>query len=108
MNEQLIVDYKNFLNNGKTERECVEQIIKMANKKGYKDISKFKKLSPGDKVYIAGHREQVEHFIEWISPEGEKIRRILQRRYGPDHGGAGVCAGIHSGKAAGTAEYADV
>jgi len=37
MNEQLIVDYKNFLNNGKTERECVEQIIKMADKKGYKN-----------------------------------------------------------------------
>ena len=52
MNEQLIVDYKNFLNNGKTERECVEQIIKMAEKKGYKDISKYKKLKPGDKVYI--------------------------------------------------------
>ena len=52
MNEQLIVDYKNFLNNGKTERECVEQILKMAQKNGYKDISKFKKLSPGDKVYI--------------------------------------------------------
>ena len=51
MNEQLIVDYKNFLNNGKTERECVEQIIKMAEKKGYKDISKYKKLKPGDKVY---------------------------------------------------------
>ena len=38
MNEQLIVDYKNFLNNGKTERECVEQIVKMAQKNGYKDM----------------------------------------------------------------------
>ena len=52
MNEQLIVDYKNFLNNGKTERECVQQIITMAHKAGYKDISKFKKLKAGDKVYI--------------------------------------------------------
>ena len=52
MNEQLIVDYKNFLNNGKTERECVEQLIKMAQKNGYKELSKFKKLSPGDKVFI--------------------------------------------------------
>ena len=50
MNEQLIVDYKNFLNNGKTERECVEQIVKMAQKHGYKDISKVKNLKPGDKV----------------------------------------------------------
>ena len=52
MNEQLIVDYKNFLNNGKTERECVQQVLAMAKKAGYKDISKFKKLKAGDKVYI--------------------------------------------------------
>ena len=38
MNEQLIVDYKNFLNNGKTERECVSQIIKLVEKAGFKDI----------------------------------------------------------------------
>lgn len=52
MNEQLIVDYKNFLNNGKTERECVQQILGMARKAGYKDIAKCKTLKPGDKVII--------------------------------------------------------
>lgn len=52
MNEQLIVDYKNFLNNGKTERECVQQILGMASKAGYKDIAKCKTLKPGDKVLI--------------------------------------------------------
>ena len=62
MNEQLIVDYKNFLNNGKTERECVEQIIEMAEKKGYKDISKFKKLSCGDKVYITKMHKSIALF----------------------------------------------
>ena len=27
MNEQLVEEYKNFLHNGKTERECAEEII---------------------------------------------------------------------------------
>ena len=30
MNEQLIEEYKNFLNNGKTERECVNELVKLA------------------------------------------------------------------------------
>ena len=76
MNEQLIVDYKNFLNNGKTERECVEQIIKMATKNGYKDISKFKKLTPGDKVYITKMNKAVALFEIGLEPI-EKGMNIL-------------------------------
>ena len=68
MNESLIVDYKNFLNNGKTERECVSQIIKQAEKKGYKDISKFKKLKPGDKVYITKMNKAVALFQIGLEP----------------------------------------
>ena len=62
MDEQLIVNYKHFLNNGKTERECVEQIIKLAAKKGYKDISQFKKLKTGDKVYITKMNKSIALF----------------------------------------------
>ena len=76
MNEQLIVDYKNFLNNGKTERECVEQIIKMAEKKGYKDISKYKKLKPGDKVYIQKMNKAIALFEIGLEPV-EKGMNIL-------------------------------
>ncbi len=68
MNETLIVDYKNFLNNGKTERECVAQIIKSAEKKGYKDISKFKKLKPGDKVYITKMNKAIALFQIGLEP----------------------------------------
>ena len=68
MNEQLIVDYKNFLNNGKTERECVEQIIKIAAKSGYKDISKYKKLRAGDKVYITKMNKAVALFEIGLEP----------------------------------------
>jgi aspartyl aminopeptidase len=52
MDDNLINDYKIFLDNGKTERECVRQIIILAEKNGYKDITKTKTLRPGDKVYI--------------------------------------------------------
>lgn len=52
MNEQLINDYKSFLDSGKTERECVNQIISLAQNKGYKDISQYNSLKAGDKVYI--------------------------------------------------------
>ena len=43
--------YIGFLNNGKTEREIVKESKKLAEKNGFKDISKFKKLQPGDKIY---------------------------------------------------------
>lgn len=52
MDEQFINDYKMFLNNGKTERECTAQIISMAEKHGYKDVASCKTLKAGDKVYV--------------------------------------------------------
>lgn len=50
--ENLIENYKNFLNNGKTERECVSQIIKTAEANGYKNVYSCKTLKAGDKVYV--------------------------------------------------------
>lgn len=52
LGDNLIENYKNFLNNGKTERECVVQIIEGAKAAGYKDVSEFKTLKAGDKVYV--------------------------------------------------------
>ena len=53
--ETLNKDYIDFLNRGKTERECISVTIEMAKKAGYKDladiIKKDKKLKAGDKVY---------------------------------------------------------
>lgn len=62
MNEELISEYKKFLDNGKTERECVQQIIEIAESKGYKDISNFEKLNPGDKVYITKMNKAIALF----------------------------------------------
>ena len=53
--EQLNDEYKEFLNRGKTERECAAVTIEMVKAAGYKEladiIQKDKKLKAGDKVY---------------------------------------------------------
>lgn len=50
--QDLIKNYKKFLDNGKTERECVLQMIKIAEENGYKNINSTDSLKSGDKVYI--------------------------------------------------------
>ncbi len=47
--------YREFLDNGKTERECVRQIIKAAKEKGYVNLADLikenKSVKAGDKIY---------------------------------------------------------
>ena len=62
MDERLIEQYKKFLDNGKTERECVEQLVAMAKKAGYKDLNACKKLKTGDKVYITKMNKAIALF----------------------------------------------
>ena len=50
--ENLISEYKDFLTNGKTERECCSKIVEMARAKGFKSIDEVKSLKAGDKVYV--------------------------------------------------------
>lgn len=53
--EALCNGYREFLDSGKTERECVARIVSMAEEAGYKDINLIRKngqkLKEGDKVY---------------------------------------------------------
>lgn len=44
-------DYKKFLDNGKTERECVSYAIAMAEAKGFRKFERGMVLQPGDKIY---------------------------------------------------------
>lgn len=48
-------DYRNFLDEGKTERECVDVIVNEIETKGYREVSRIiaekGKISTGDKVY---------------------------------------------------------
>lgn len=62
MNDKLISEYKAFLDGGKTERECVQQIISIAKKSGYKNVYDCKKLKCGDKVYITKMNKAIALF----------------------------------------------
>ena len=43
--------YKAFLDAGKTERECVTEIVRQAETDGYRNLYEAKSLKVGDKVY---------------------------------------------------------
>lgn len=64
--EALSADYINFLSEGKTERECTELLVRMAEKKGYRNlnevIAKGEKLGTGDKVYAVNMKKAVVMF----------------------------------------------
>lgn len=51
MDEKFIEDYKSFLDNGKTERECVNQIVALAEAHGFKNLETLETVKAGDKVY---------------------------------------------------------
>lgn len=48
-------EYMEFLNNGKTERECIDQIVNLIEEKGYRELEAVMesgdKLQAGDRVY---------------------------------------------------------
>lgn len=53
--EKISKEYMSFLDSGKTERECIDTIVNMAETAGYVEMEKAvkegKKLKKGDKVY---------------------------------------------------------
>lgn len=64
--DKLSKDYRAFLDAGKTERECVVQAVKMAEKAGYRDLKDIieaeEKLQPGDKVYAVNMKKSIALF----------------------------------------------
>ena len=75
-NESLINDYKQFLDNGKTERECVSQIISWAKKCGFKDVNDCSSLKAGDKVFVQKMNKAIALFVVGTEPV-EKGMNIL-------------------------------
>ncbi len=61
--DALSKSYRAFLNHGKTERECVKQIVERAKEAGYKELSELikegKTCKPGDKVYAVNMEKAV-------------------------------------------------
>jgi len=50
--EKFCEGYKEFLNAGKTERECVNEAVKMLNAAGYVPYDETKLYQPGEKIYF--------------------------------------------------------
>ncbi len=63
----LTEDYKKFLNDGKTERECVEEIIKRIEAQGFKNLNEYilenKEITPGSKIYVNNMNKAIALFI---------------------------------------------
>ena len=59
--EKLAKDYRAFLNAGKTERECVTELVREAEANGYVSLeakqAAGEKIQPGDKVYAVGMKK---------------------------------------------------
>ena len=62
MDSSLIRKYRNFLDNGKTERECVNEIIKLAEAEGFRNVSETSALKAGDKVYFQVYGKSIALF----------------------------------------------
>lgn len=64
--------YKSFLDQGKTERECAEEIIKQAENNGYKNIEDFiegkEKILSGTKIYANNKGKAVALFVVGQEP----------------------------------------
>ena len=60
--------YKNFITNGKTERLCVKQSIELAKEKGFKELSEYETLKPGDKVYVNNMNKNIALFVVGKQP----------------------------------------
>lgn len=82
--EKLSDEYRAFLDNGKTERECVDTIVNMIEKAGYVELEKAaltgQKLKKGDKVYsvwmnksIAIYQLGSKPFVEGLNILGAHI-----------------------------------
>ncbi len=60
--EKVCGDYRAFLDAGKTERECVTEIIRQAEEKGYRNLYTAEQLKPGDRVYAAWMEKSIALF----------------------------------------------
>lgn len=57
--EKFCEGYKEFLDRGKTERECIHTVVAMLEKAGYREIDFSKSYRPGDKVFHVIHEKSI-------------------------------------------------
>lgn len=66
--------YKDFLNHGKTERECVARAVKMLKAGGYKEFDPKASYGPGDKVYMVNRKKALIATTFGKKPLAEGVR----------------------------------
>ena len=68
-------EYRKFLSISKTERTFVDNSIKLAEKAGFKDLAKVKKVKAGDKLYVNNRGKNLCLFVIGNKPiiEGMNI-----------------------------------
>ena len=75
--EKLCKDYRKFLDNGMTERECVKYIVHLAEKAGYQDLENVirsgKKIKSGDKLYAVNMKKAIALFQIGTAPLEEGL-----------------------------------
>ncbi|MEG2988749.1 MAG: aminopeptidase [Oscillospiraceae bacterium] len=66
-------DYKKFLDGGKTERECVDLTVSLAEAKGFRPFRRGAVLSPGDKVYRVNRGKAIMLAVVGSAPLSEGV-----------------------------------
>lgn len=76
--EKLSKEYREFLDNGKTERECIDTIVNTVEAEGYEELESLikegRKLKKGDKVYSVWMNKSIVMFRLGEKPMAEGIR----------------------------------
>ena len=80
-------DYKKFLDNGKTERLCVNYCIKLAEERGFKAYKAGMKLKTGDKVYFNNRGKSIMLAVigkEGLEKDLAQLEYYLQKLNNPN------------------------
>ena len=99
--DQLCEDYRRYISENKTERECVRSSIKLAEEAGYVSLetalAEGRALKVGDKVYAASHnktlmlvnlgRRPMEQGMNILGAHIDSPRLDLKQN--PPHGSSG-------------------
>ena len=73
---QFADDYMYYLNKGKTEKEIVQNSKDILIKNGFKEISEYTQLKPGDKVYYINRERNVFAAVIGENPLSEGLKIV--------------------------------
>lgn len=80
---QFAEGYKSFLNSAKTEGETVMEAIRIAEQNGFKEISKFKSLKTGDRVYSSNRGKSLYLAIIGKDTADPELRMLMAHTDAP-------------------------